>query len=133
MDLLYDIIILASIIGFGYWSAEDKGRFIFSSIALSFFGLLMGALLNDVWIYALLFLLGFLTDRVYIRYKWPVTERPKTAEYKPAIDWLSRIFFTLMIIFSIDIMPNNAKLYYSFITFFSGIVVSYLLKHIEKS
>ncbi|MCD6477923.1 MAG: hypothetical protein J7K87_02885 [Candidatus Aenigmarchaeota archaeon] len=133
MEPLYDIIVLIFIIAFGYWSVENRELFIFSSIVLSFIGLFMGAFLDDVWIYSLLFILGFITDRAYIRYKWPVTERPKTADYKPAIDWFSRIFFTLIVMFSIDIMPNNAKLHYSFISFLSGIIISYILKRLEKS
>lgn len=132
MEILYDLIILIVVIVFGYWSREEKENFTFTIIILIVSGLLMGIFLNGMEIYGILFLIGFVVDRAYIRYKWPEGKKPKSYGYKKARDWFDRIFATLIIVLSIDIVSRYVSVHYSFIVFFLGIVTSCLLKDIEN-
>jgi len=132
MEFLYDLITLIVVIIFGYWSKEDKEIFIFTVAILIVSGLFMGYFLDVMEIYGILFLVGFIVDRAYIRYKWPEGKRPKSYGYKPSKDWFDRILATLIIVLCVDMVSKAVLVHYSFIAFFLGIIVSCLLKDIEN-
>jgi len=131
MEIVYDIIALLIVISVGYISEEKRSYFLFLLGFLVPAGLLMGYFLQDIMIYGLLFVLGISMEKIYIKYKWPVTKRPKSADYKPANDWLMKIVATLIIILCID-MVSEASLLYTFGSFFLGILLSFTERRIRS-
>ena len=131
MDLVYTLIGLFIVFSIGYLSEENKSYFMTIAFFLIPLGILMGHFLEEMHIYTLLFLLGILMERTYMTYKWPVSKKPKTADYRRVTDWLMKIIFTLMIIFSIEI-TSGTNIFINFTLFFGGMVVSNVLKKFDR-
>jgi len=131
MELLYDIIAILVLIFIGYFSEEKREYFLSLLIFLIATGFIIGYFLEDVFIYGILFVLGLVVERMYVSYKWPVTKKPKTADYKPSHDWLMKILTALIMIFTIDIV-SDIHIAYSFLAFFGGTLVSWFARKFEK-
>ncbi|UCG95238.1 MAG: hypothetical protein JSV92_04310 [archaeon] len=127
MELLYDVIALAVVLAIGYIAEEKMPYYFLLALVLVPAGLLMGYFLQPVFIYGILFILGLCVERMYFTYKWQMSRRPKSADYKRGHDWAMKLIATLIIIISID-MVSEVSLFYTFITFFTGVVVSWASK-----
>ena len=130
MELIYDIALLAGVIFMGYLSESKRDYFLFLLILLIPLGFVMGYFLEDTAIYGILFVIGLLIERVYITYKWPVTKKPKTADYKPVNDWLMKITATMIIILCVDI-ASETNIIYNFLFFFGGLAAAWILKRLN--
>jgi len=126
-----ELFVLLCIIFLGYAIEDRKGYYLFLLLILVPSGALMGYFLEENLIYGILFILGLAFERIYFTYKWPVTKRPKTASYKPINDWSIKLIATLIIILCID-LTSKTNLVFNFISFFAGVIASWIIKKFEK-
>lgn len=132
MELVYDIVALVFVLALGYITEEHMRYYVFLSMVLVPAGIVMGYLLEPTFIYGILFLLGLVLERMYFTYKWQMTKRPKSADYKKGHDWAMKLISTLIIIISIDTV-SDINLLYTFMAFLSGILVSWAIKFLFEN
>lgn len=123
MEIIYTIAALVVLLVLAYLNKEDKEVFIFSSVFLILGSFLISYFLVGLNLYLALFLFGLALDRICI------TGRGDCPMEK---DWVERIIFALIIIITVNISPKNIHLFYSFVSFFAGILVSWGLREIES-
>lgn len=130
MDIILDLIGLAVVAVLGYLIEEEASYYLTFLLILLPAGLFIGYFLGETLIYTLLFVVGILMERFYFTYKWQMSKRPKSADYKPVNDWAEKLVATLIIILAVDI-ASDISVFYSFLAFFGGTVVSWLVKKFE--
>ncbi len=130
MDYILTLIALVLVFGIGYVFEDEKEYYVVMTLFLASAGLVIGHFLEEIFIYAILLLLGILIETMHIKYKWLKTKKPKSADYKPAHDWLMKIISTLIIIFSINLV-SEIHMLYSFLAFFAGTIASWLIKKLK--
>lgn len=130
MDIILDLIGLAVVAILGWLLEEEHSYYLTLLLFLAPAGLLMGYFLGETLVYSLLFVMGIFMERFYFTYKWQMTKKPKTADYKPANDWAIKLVATLIIILSLDV-TSEISVFYSFLAFFGGTLVSWIIKRLE--
>jgi len=131
MDFLFALLSLAIVVFIGFLFEEEKEYILILFSLLIVSGILVGYFLGDMMIYGILFVLGVVVERIFIRYKWMKTKKPKSADYKSNHDWLMKVLSMMTVILAID-MVSEINVLYTFLAFSSGLVVSWFTKRFEK-